>query len=246
MYYENAPAEADPYDLKAGLGSKHRSHLFAAGNQFMPEALGTSGAAEQVRRVEEWLHGQRVVPEIAKTWPQGPVVALKIDGPQAARPGETVRLQVVLSNNKAGHGFPTGPLNVGRAWIEMRIQDGTGREVFHSGALDAQNHVEAGTVVLRPLAIDAGGHMVMEPELWHPEGPIFRPAILPGKSDTYDYQFDVPRNATGALRVEARLRYRKANQFFLDSVYPPGSRRASVTDVSAGRAVIALQRTNPS
>jgi hypothetical protein len=32
--------------------------------------------------------------------------------------------------------------------------------------------------------------------------------------------------------VEARLRYRKANQFFMDEVYDPDHREAPVTDIS--------------
>ncbi len=243
MYYLEADsaALADPYDLRVGLGRKHRNHFFAAANQFMPEAVAAPDADGQIRRVTDWLHGERAVPEIAGRWPRGPVIALKIDAPAAARPGGRVRLQAVLSNNKAGHGFPTGPLNIVRAWLELTVQDAGGREVFHSGLLDAGNHIEAGSYVLKPLAIDGAGHMVMEPEIWHPEGPRYRPAILAGESAAYDFEFAVPRRARGPLVVRARLRYRKANQFFVDSVYPGAQRTARVTDVSTGGAEIRLE-----
>ena len=145
-----------------------------------------------------------------------------------------------LTNAKVGHGFPTGPLNIVRAWIEVSVEDGAGKEVFHSGRLDAENHIEAGSYILKPLAIDLAGHMVMEPELWHPQGPQYRPAVLPGQSATYDYKFQAPAGAPGPLRIHARLRYRKANQFFMDSVYPDEHRTAPVTDISSGEAEIAL------
>lgn len=245
MYYLEPPDErmADPYDLRIGLGRKHRNHFFAAGNQFMPAALGSPDAAGQIERVTEWLRGKRAVPEIKKAWAQGPVIAMKIEAPLSAGAGEDVRLQVVLSNNKAGHGFPTGPLNIVRVWLELAVEDGDGREIFHSGRLDAENHIEAGSYVLKPLAIDLHGRMIMEPDLWHPEGPQYRPAIPAGQSAAYGYEFRAPRGVPGPLVVRARLRYCKANQFFMDSVYPGAQRTAPVTDVSSGRVDIALAGT---
>jgi hypothetical protein len=245
MYYLE-PAEermADPYDLRVGLGRKHRNHYFAAANQFMPEALHSPDAAGQIQRVTEWLHGDRKVPEIAKVWPEGPVISVKLGVPASTKAGSPVQVQVVLENHKAGHGFPTGPLNIVRAWLELTVKDGSGQEIFHSGKLDAENHIEAGSYILKPLAIDLDGQMIMESDLWHPEGPQFRPAILAGKSAAYDYRFRVPSGAQGPLAVSARLRYRKANQFFMDSVYPEAHRTAPVTDVSSGKAEIAVTGT---
>ena len=241
MYYLEA-SPPDPYDLKIGLGKKHRNHYFAAGNQFMPEALALSDEAGQIERVTEWLQGRREVPEIRKVWPAGPVIALKIIAPPTAKPGGMMHLQTVLSNNKAGHGFPTGPLNIVRAWLEITVTDSSGTTVFHSGLLDPQNHIESGSYILKPLAIDLHGRMIQEPDLWHPDGPLYRPAILPGKSAAYDYDFRLPRAARDRLMVRARLRYRKANQFFLDSVYPGANRTARVTDVAAAEAIVELPR----
>lgn len=243
MYYLESPSDAlaDPYDRKAGLGRKHRNHYFAAGNQFMPEALGSPDAAGQIERVTQWLQGRHVIPEIQKIWPEGPVVALKIEAPPTAEPGDHVRLQSILTNNKAGHGFPTGPLNIVRAWLELTVSDSSGRAIFHSGLLDAENHIEAGSYVLKPLAIDLHGRMIQEPDLWHPDGPVYRPAVLPGQSARYDYEFGIPPGSRGALRVRARLRYRKANQYFVDSVYPSGSRTAPITDISTAEVSIPLR-----
>ncbi len=238
MYYLDS---ADPYDLRAGLGRKHRNHYFAAGNQFMPEAVAAQDAAGQLQRVAEWLHGERAVPEISKQWPKGPAVALEIGAPPSVAPGSLARLQVVLSNRKVGHGFPTGPLNINRAWIELAVRDGSGREIFHSGGLDAAYHIQAGSYVLKPLAIDLKGKMIMEADLWHSNGEKYRPAVLAGQSATFDYEFRIPPDARGPLAVEARLRYRKANQFFMDSVYPGAHRTTPITDVSTRKTEIALR-----
>jgi len=222
---------ADPYDLAEGLGPKYHNHRFAAANQYMPSALNSPGAEEQTRQVNLWLKGKRDIPETQRVWPQGPIVALKIEGPAAVNSGASCNLRVVLTNNKAGHSFPTGPLNIVRVWIELEAFDKTGRKVFHSGELDRENHVEPGTYVLRPIALTESGHPLLTPDIWHPEGPQFRPAINSGESETLDYRFPIPQSSAGPLVIQARLRYRKANQFFMNEVYDPDHREAPITDV---------------
>ncbi|MEJ2007110.1 MAG: hypothetical protein P8Z30_02975 [Acidobacteriota bacterium] len=240
MYLQTAKtrAEADPYDVEVGLGLTYHNHRFAAGNQYMPPAISTTGAAEQVQDVKKWLSGERLIPEIQKIWPRGPIVPIEIKAPATAKPGETIDLRLVLTNKKVGHSFPTGPLNVVRVWIELDVRDQAGKEVFHSGGLDAKNHVEAGSYILRPIAITESGQSIMTPDIWHPKGPVYRPAIPPGKSESFDYHFQVPGGVTGPLVVHARLRYRKANQFFMDAVYPHTHREAPITDVSSSTAKI--------
>lgn len=242
MYYERVVhrAQADPYDVKVGLGLKYRSHRFAAANQYMPLAISTPGATEQIREVKKWLRGERLIPEIQSIWPHGPIVPIEVKAPAGARPGEMLDLQLVLTNRKAGHSFPTGPLNVVRVWIELEVHDRGGSEIFYSGRLDAGNHVEAGAYVLRPIAITEDGRSIMTPDIWHPKGPVYRPAIAPGKSESFDYRFRVSRGAAGPLMVKARLRYRKANQFFMDAVYPRQHREAPITDISSSTLKIAV------
>ncbi len=241
MYLVTTPAEeADPYDLKSELGRRHRNHRFAAANQYMPGAIGAHDREVHLRQVEEWLRGERTVPEIENTWPRGPIVELRIEAPPQAPAGEELGLNIRLSNKKAGHGFPTGPLNIARAWIEVVVEDASGRMVFHSGLLDRENHIEPDSYVLKPLAINSAGEMVMKPDLWHPVGPRFRPAVLAGESAAYEYRFRVPPGAAGPLKVKARLRYAKANQFFMDAVYPAAHREPPVTDISSGQAEIRL------
>ncbi|HEV2175596.1 MAG TPA: multiheme c-type cytochrome [Terriglobia bacterium] len=248
MYYRAAPslATADPYDLKIGLGLKHRSHWFAGGNQTMPEMISSPDAAGQTRRVEEWLHGQRVIPEIASIWPAGPVLPIKIVAPSSARPGERIEFRAVISNNKAGHSFPTGPLDLIRAWVEVVVKDGTGREIYHSGKLTEQNHVEPGSFVLKAVGVNPEGQEIIRHDLWHYVGAKYKRAVFPGYSDMYEYDLKVPQDAHGPLQVTARLRYRKANQYFMDFSFPGQHLAAPITDISSDRVEIPLVAGNTS
>lgn len=233
-------AQADPYDLRIGLGAKYHDHRFAAANQYMPVALSLPAAAEQSRQVEKWLKGEQSIREIENVWPDGPLISIAIHTPASVQPGEKVGLQIALTNKKVGHSFPTGPLNLVRVWLKLEVRDQHGRAIFHSGRLDGQNHLEDETYVLRPIAITQDGQSIMTADIWHPKGPRYRPAIGPGATESFDYHFSVPRQVVGPLSVNVQLRYRKANQFFMEAVYPDQHRAAPITDIASASGIIGL------
>ncbi|HUY13437.1 MAG TPA: multiheme c-type cytochrome [Terriglobia bacterium] len=242
MYYVTAsnPAMADPYDRLVGLGLKHRNHWFAAANQVIPETIHSPDAAAQTERVVQWLKGEKYIPEIASIWPKGPVIPIKVVAAEPFRPGSPAEFRVVLSNNKAGHSFPTGPLDLIRAWVEVKVSDSTGRVLFHSGELTAQGHVEPGTFVLKAVGVNPQGQEITRHDLWHYIGAQWKRAIFPGYSDMYEYKFNVPRNAPTPLTITARLRYRKANQYFMDFSFPGKRLETPITNLSSDRVEVSL------
>jgi hypothetical protein len=240
MYLVDAPnaAGADPYDHSIGLGRQVHNHWFAAANQWMPAMLHSEDSAGQVQRVNAWLKGQVVIPAIAKVWPKGPVIPIKILGPSTAQPGEKVELRAVVTNNKAGHDFATGPLDLIRAWVEVQVRDASGKVVFHSGELTSQNHIEKGTIVIRSIGVNADGKQIRRHHLWDYVGTVFKRSIPPGYSDMYNYDFTIPKNTQGPLQVTAVLRYRKANQYFMDFVFPGKMLKSPITDLSSSTTTI--------
>lgn len=218
----------------------HRNHWFAGGNQVMPEMIASPDAAAQTQRVVDWLHGQRVIPEIAGIWPAGPVLPIKIVASTSASPGGSFEFRVVISNNKAGHSFPTGPLDLIRAWVQVQVHDQTGRELFHSGDLTAENHVEPGSFVLKAVGMNADGQEIVRHDLWHYVGAKYKRAVFPGYSDMYEYDLKIPKDVKGPLTVTARLRYRKANQYFMDFSFPGQHLQSPITDISSDQVEIPL------
>lgn len=242
MYYQESRslALADPYDLKAGLGLKHRNHWFAAANQWMPAAVNAPDSKAQTERVITWLKGAKYIPEIAKLWPKGPVLPIKIVPPRSIRPGEITEFRAVISNNKAGHSFPTGPLDLIRAWVEVKVSDQSGRVIFHSGELLPDDHLEPGTFVLKAEGVNADGQEIVRHDLWHYVGAKWKRAIFAGYSDMYEYRFTVPRSVKGPLTITARLRYRKANQHFMDFAFPGMHLQSPITNLSSDRVEVLL------
>src|SRR5690606_24001188 len=109
------PASGDPHDYnRAPDDGRHRSHRFLGANQFMPELLGLEGAAEQTALTHAWLEGAIAIPEIEAKWKSKdiPIVSIQLLAPSEVRAGEAITVQCVITSNKVGHDFPTGPLDM--------------------------------------------------------------------------------------------------------------------------------------
>ncbi|MGQ0613383.1 MAG: multiheme c-type cytochrome [Planctomycetaceae bacterium] len=234
-----------PDPAVAANGGRHRHHGFIAANQWLPLLHGLPHAERHVRLTDEWLRGETVIPEIADRWPAGPIVPLAIEAPEAVRPGETVRLRVLADNRKVGHTFPTGPLDVIQAWIEVVVTRGE-EVVFRSGGLDEQGFLDPASFLFKAEGVDRAGNLIDRHNLWDMVGSRFRRMLFPGHSDREEYtfvcesppaaledaraEFEAP--ASGELVVTATLRYRKVDQTLLNMFDPSGKSRAPVTDMT--------------
>jgi len=245
----NDPANGDLEDYnRAGDDGKHRSHRFLAANQYLPTLLELPGAAEHVALTEKWLRGEIEIPEIADKWTDGPAVPLEIVVPEAVKPGEEVRLQVVTINNKPGHDFPTGPLDIIQAWIDLEVRDAAGNVVYQSGKLTDDNFLDPGTTIFKAEAIDQYGNLIDRHNLWEMVGARFKRTLFPGYSDVADYSFTAPEGADGEateLIVEAKLRYRKVDQYLVDFLFPDQGLTAFITDISSAQARIRVDAETP-
>jgi hypothetical protein len=243
------PAAGDPADYnRSATDGKHRSHRFLGANQLMPQLHGLEGADEHTRLTQAWLQGRIAIPEIAQKWPGGdvPVVSLQIVAPPSARAGETIAVRCIVTSNKVGHDFPTGPLDMIQSWIELVARDGRGRVVFESGTLDEKGFVQPGSFLFKAEPVDQYGNLIDRHNLWEMVGVRHRRSLFPGFSDTATYQLKVPK---GRLEIEARLRYRKIDQFLLNFMRGVGLFRdargkvltAPVTDLHHQRATVEVR-----
>jgi hypothetical protein len=243
----------------ASRDGKHRHHAFIAANQWLPKYHDLPGADLQVRLTEEWLQGKTVIPEIAHLWPGGPIVPISIRAPEAVRPGRPVEIRVEVENRKVGHTFPTGPLDMIQAWIEVRATVG-GKEVFRSGAIDERGFVEDEAFQLKAEGVDRAGNLIDRHNLWDMVGSRFNRSLFPGTSDSEPYRFDCPSQRLpvhgtevafeappegSEIEVTATLRYRKVNQTLLNMLQPEGVARAPVTDMASATARIAVRGDAP-
>jgi len=257
------PSSGDDLDYnRSADDGKHRSHRFLGANQFMPTQLDLPGGDEQVALVESWLRGEFDVPEIADKWMEGPAAPIELRVPDHVRPGEEVEIGVMITNNKLGHDFPTGPLDIIQAWVEVEVTDDAGNMIFHSGMRDENHFVEPGTFMFKVEPVDQYGNLIDRHNLWEMVGVRYRKALFPGFSDEARYTFkcpssltgpgaplpaeqtvavQLPRNGPSKLNVRARLMYRKVDQYMLNVLFGPDSGLTSpVTLLSEAEKEIVL------
>ena len=183
---------------------KHRSHRFLGANQFIPKVLELPGADHQVQLIHRWLRGDIAIPEIASKWRTGPVVPITVIAPATVRSGTPVTFQVTLTNNKTGHDFPTGPLDIIQSWVEVSVTDQRGTLVFHSGQRDSAHFIEPGTFMLKAEPVDQYGNLIDRHNLWEMVGVRYRRSLFPGLSDRETFTFQCPGGSVPAASPPAR------------------------------------------
>lgn len=258
MPLENStdPASGDALDYnRSPDDGKHRSHRFLGANQFVPTLLDLPNAKEHVEMIEQWLKGEYEIPEIADKWKNGAVVPLTLFTADSVEVGQELEIEMMLENRKAGHDFPTGPLDIIQSWVEITATDQNGRVLFSSGRLDDDYFIEPGSFIFRSEPIDQYGNPIDRHNLWDLVGVRYSRALFPGRSDYTRYSFQVedrseklplesgiPVESTlesrpGAITdivITAKLQYRKVNQYLMSAAFAEmlGVPTAPVTTIS--------------
>lgn len=258
------PSRGDDLDYnRTPRDGKHRSHRFLGANQFIPTLLDLPGAAEHVELTRQWLRGEIEIPEIAHKWRTGPAIPIEVIVPETVRPGDPVTIRTVLTNNKVGHDYPTGPLDIIQSWVEVTVTDQHGAIVFQSGQRDTAHFINPGAFMFKAEPVDQYGNLIDRHNLWEMVGVRYRRALFPGFADQAEFTFTCPSSFSGApivtdgsdpfqpttsiqvphqvseLRVTARLLYRKADQFLLNFLFGAESGlTAPVTVMSESEKVI--------
>jgi len=250
------PASGDPLDYNRSSGDgRHRSHRFVGANQLMPALLKLPGADRQIELTEKWLRGEYDIPEIADKWSRGPAH------------GEEVTVRAVITSNKVGHDFPTGPLDIIQSWVELSVTDERGRTVYASGGIDDRNFIQPGTFMFKAEPVDRYGNLIDRHNLWEMVGVRYRRSLFPGFSDTAEYSFRCSGNAdaaaqptageraftfrapparAGTVVVRARLLYRKIDQYLLNFLFGEESGlTAPVTEMASAERVVRLVERRP-
>jgi len=235
------PAAGDPLDYNRDPSDrKHRSHRFLASNQLIPQMKQLEGWEEHTRLTEQWMGGKIEIPEIADKWRNGPIVKVSLQAPDEVQEGEDLPLRVVMTSNKVGHDFPTGPLDIIQSWLEVTVTNEVGELVFASGRRDEKNFIEPGSFLFKAEPVDQYGNLIDRHNLWEMVGVRFRRALFPGYSDTAQFSIpctgglaDKPKDGDwkeeqtvtspnmkgGDYTVTAKLLYRKVDQFLLNFLF---------------------------
>jgi hypothetical protein len=230
------PARGDSVDYnRTKEDGKHRSHRTLGTNQYIPALHNLENQKLHTELTEKWMRGEIEIPEIADKWTAGSAVNLDINTDKTAHAGEHVQLKVIILNNKAGHDFPTGPMDMIQSWVEVKVVDELENLIYHGGYLDDNGYVQGLPIIYRADGFDREGNIIDRHNLWDLVGASYKRTLYPGMNDSVKVDFEIPESVEKGtkLKITALLQYRKANPEFLDRVYGKDEKiRSPVTTIS--------------
>jgi tetratricopeptide (TPR) repeat protein len=195
-----------------------RSHRFLAVNTALPFVRGDQ---DTIRRIEAFLKEKLRVEVFAlRRGPDfnQPVMDLS-DARPALVPGETVHFDVVVRNQGVGHTFPGGTNDSNEGWLELTVTDERGRSLAQSGLIGPDGQVDGAAHFFRALLSDRNGapiHMRNAQDIYTP---VYVNVIGPGTADVARFRFRVPDSGVKAVRVRARVLWRKFERHFTEFVF---------------------------
>ncbi|MCA1593727.1 MAG: hypothetical protein LC754_13970 [Acidobacteria bacterium] len=133
-------------------------------------------------------------------------------------PGEKITIGVVVSNPGVGHFFPAELRDFFEPWVEFKVEDASGSIVYHSGFLSPNGEVDPRAHIFQSVQVTEQGEWVRRHNIWSTRGKAYDNFIPPGRSELVRYQFTIPKAARDAIRVTARVRYRRFNRHYSDWV----------------------------
>ncbi|MCL7487723.1 MAG: cytochrome c family protein [Desulfobulbaceae bacterium] len=125
------------------------------------------------------------------------------------RENRLAEVKVRVKNIRAGHNLPTSLTNVRQMWLELTATTPDGKVLFSSGTVDETGRLAENTRLFNSDGMGDDFHFAIDP--WIVTAFSRHDTIPPrGYKDVY-YGISMPDNLD-SVKVEARLRYRQADQ----------------------------------
>ncbi len=234
------------FDVSAKEG-KLASHRWASANTAIPYFYKWP---EQIAAVTKFLEDDKLGIDIFALRRKTPGVSieefiapLNRSGFTAAA-GDRINAEVVITNKNIGHSFPPELRDFYEAYVEFIVSDDKGKTLYHSGYLQPNGHLDESAHNYKTYLVKADGSYNDKHHIWNTRIFAQNNQIQSGRSDLARYQFRVPANATGDLRLTARVRYRRFTRVFSD--YSLGkSVDYPIVTMAATEYVLHLGRNEP-
>ncbi|ADU65238.1 hypothetical protein Selin_0487 [Desulfurispirillum indicum S5] len=205
------PGKSSPMGMER---SNVAFHGFVGGSSFAQRKMGNEAQAQMA---EEML---RAAAELEL---------------EAKRDGESLSLTVHVDNVGAGHKIPTGVTYIRKMWLEVKVEDEQGNTVYHSGSVDAKNHVDPEAVFYRLLFEDGEGNLTGKS--WRAVGIGYDRRIPANGRDSETYAIRLPAEQ-GVYETTVRLMYRSFSQESLD--FHDGADAPRIESVEMARSTLRI------
>jgi hypothetical protein len=173
-------------------------HYFVGGNALVTQLLGASthaGLAESMLRS---------------------AARVDIDNSKPLTAGRTNILRVRVTNIGAGHKLPTGFPEGREMWLDLRVLDVRGVQIYRLGAI-RNGETEEGTKSFKVVLGDKNGQVV-KANVLDADRVLDDTRIEPRGHRDVEYVIEVPERAQAPLRVTVELKYWSFSQALLSQL----------------------------
>ncbi len=130
--------------------------------------------------------------------------------------GDVLTAEVVITNKNIGHSFPPELRDFYEAFVEFIVSDGAGKQLYRSGFIKPDGYLDESAHNYKTYLVKADGTYNDKHHIWRTRIFAQNNQINSGRSDIARYKFKVPENLSGAMRLTARVRYRRFTRVFSD------------------------------
>ena len=130
--------------------------------------------------------------------------------------GDDLTVTVVVQNKGAAHSHVPEQRDMYESWLEFQVIDAKGNVIEHSGFLKPDGALDEHAHSFTNRLINAKGTLNAHHEVWNNRVVAYNNTVQSGRSQVVRYEFTVPSDAVGPLKVTAQINYRRFNQTFID------------------------------
>ncbi len=177
---------------RAAKEGKIASHRWFGANTAAPLFYGQTS---QVNGISEFLKTMVLEADIftlRRDSANQAVAPLGAENEILLKPGEEVTVDVVVSNRNAAHSFPPEVRDLYEAWVEFEALNPSGRRIFHSGFVKADQMLDEGAHVYKQIILDQEGRQITRHQIWTTNIKAYDNTINAGRSDVVRFRFQVP------------------------------------------------------
>jgi hypothetical protein len=192
---------------RAGTGGPKRDHIssheIVGANAFIPEIMGAQDVAQKaIERLQN-------------------AATLQVSSPQTAAQGTELTIRASITNSGAGHNIPTGVSEIRQVWLEVKVTDNEGKEIYHAGALDTEGNIGSAKIIYNTVLGDSEGNATES--FWLADRVLEDNRIGPEETVNEEHTFILPEDVVYPLKVETMLNYRSAPQQLIDKLFGHGT-----------------------
>jgi len=213
-HMEKEPIAAHEYGSEPG---KFASHRWLGANTMMSKYYGYD---QQMEKTIAFLRNAVLNVDIfAIEQNGGKMIAPLGNAPFTVAPGDDLTVTVVIQNKGIAHNLVPEQRDFYESWVEFEAKDAAGQALTHSGVLQPNGALDPSAHSFTNRLINLDGQLNDLHQVWDTRVIAYNNSIVSGRSQIVRYEFKVPKDATGAITITAKVNYRRFNQHFINFVF---------------------------